>query len=534
MIRNILIYPIFTFSVLISQNFNYQEGDWFILQQPGAINTIAETPYLILIGTENGIYTQDKYTEEIIYDHGSSSDLPSKNIRFLLYDSNTDHYWAVHREGISFKSSISRYWRDLLYFTVNLTHYTDIDEIGFTNEAIWIKSGYDYLALDPFNGSLIKPEIYPEEHQISWASSRYGAGGNIDLYNYSFPMGWSVNYDIITDKNNSKITPTVLYENKFGSTWIGTEFGIMFYGKTSSLNPYFLGLPQSHITEIFLDNHQNWWFADSRYRRSELFSSLPSRFLEDGIPFLTRWDEVENNWYYYYSNESVSISNTDINCIERVEDTVYFGTMNGLLILNLIDRSWDHLYRGLSDKAIWDLAVFDNSVYVATAKGINEISTIQPSIIPDTENWFKDVQGEEIYQLEVLDSNLYIASESGFQTVNLTSGRWDLLSEKYIRKFHLNDGATLAWDGQIWKILIDKEDRRVYPRGYDFTFSGDFVWVLEKKQAVLYNSQTDEKWIYNRNDGIPGKNIYTIDCDENWVWFGTDAGAAYFRWSNYH
>lgn len=535
MIRETSILLMVTISIILGQNFNYQQGDWFILRNPGAINTIAETPYTILIGTEQGLYTQDKFTEEIKFDFESSRNLTSKNIYHIMYDPNTDYYWVVHKNGICYKSSISRFWRDLLFFTINHSRYTDIDDIGYTRDAVWIKSGLDLIALDPFNGSPIQTDIMPDENMILWGFSRYGnKGNNLDLYNYSYPRGWSVNYDIISDQNNNKVSPTVIYENKYGSTWIGTETGILLYGKSSSLKPHFLGLPQSHITEIYLDSQKTWWFADSRYKRSEFYSSLSSKFLQDAVPFLTQWDEEENLWNYYYSNESVSISSTDVNCINRIGNTVYIGTMNGLLILNLIDRSWEHLYRGLADKAVWDMAIYDNSLYIATARGINEISTISPTIIPDTDDWFKPVKGEEVYQLEIVDSVLFVASESGLNSVNLVTGEWENLSEKFIRKFKLNDGKKLGWDGQIWEITTDENEKRIYPRGLDFAFSGDFVWVLEKKQAVLYNSRTGGKWVYTQDDGIPGRNIYTIDCDENWVWFGTDEGVAYYNWSNYH
>jgi len=271
-VRSINILLLFI-NVTTSQNFNYQEGDWFILQKAGAVNAIAETPYIVLFGTNNGIYTQDKFTEAIEYSYDLSKELSSNKIYHIIYNQYTDFYWVVHENGISFKSSISRYWREISFFSLNLSNHTDIDRIGYTRDAIWIKYGYQNIPLDPFNGSIIDLESSPLENFIFWGSNRFSnSSNNLDLSKYTFPRGWSINYNIINDQNNNQIIPTVIYENKFGTSWIGTENGILLYGKSYWLKPYSLGITNSNITEIYFDNKKQWWFSDSRYNRYEIYS----------------------------------------------------------------------------------------------------------------------------------------------------------------------------------------------------------------------------------------------------------------------
>jgi hypothetical protein len=96
-----LIFNIVVFSthLIISQNFNYQEGDWLIFTQSGSINSITETAENILFGTDNGIYKQNRYNKEIIFDFYNSQELVSKKIHHILYDKNTDYYWVVHDLG---------------------------------------------------------------------------------------------------------------------------------------------------------------------------------------------------------------------------------------------------------------------------------------------------------------------------------------------------------------------------------------------------------------------------------------------------
>ena len=89
---------------------------------------------------------------------------------------------------------------------------------------------------------------------------------------------------------------------------------------------------------------------------------------------------------------------TDINTIFRLGSTVYFGTMFGLLYLDLLTEEWDIINNdhGLNDAAIWDIMEYDNSLYVATAKGINEISIINHSVIPN-----KDDSYNSLYKLNL-------------------------------------------------------------------------------------------------------------------------------------
>ena len=131
-----------------SQNFKYKPDDWFIIQNTSSINTITETPYLILIGTDSGIYSHKKNTKDIFYDQMLTSDLSDKKIYFILYDENTDYYWVVHSLGISFKSSISTYWREKSFYSINLSFASDITGLVFNNEAIWIKEENNLISID--------------------------------------------------------------------------------------------------------------------------------------------------------------------------------------------------------------------------------------------------------------------------------------------------------------------------------------------------------------------------------------------------
>ena len=119
-------------------------------------------------------------------------------------------------------------------------------------------------------------------------------------------------------------------------------------------------------------------------------------------------------------DESIVIEHTDVNCILRIGSTMYFGTMYGLLYLDLYNRDWNLIdeTNGLNDSAVWDLLEYEGSILVATANGMNEVSIVNQSIIPDRSNRFEGLARFNIYELEADSQYLYLASDAGLLQLN--------------------------------------------------------------------------------------------------------------------
>ena len=67
-----------------------------------------------------------------------------------------------------------------------------------------------------------------------------------------------------------------------------------------------------------------------------------------------------------------------------------------------------------------------------------------------------------------------------------------------------------------------------------FDMHDSFIWSSNGMQVTLIDTLTSRSWNYGMEDGIPGNKIYGVNCDENWVWFLTNKGVAYYNWSRYH
>ena len=62
---------------------------------------------------------------------------------------------------------------------------------------------------------------------------------------------------------------------------------------------------------------------------------------------------------------------------------LYLGTMDGLVVLDINTEKWEDidLTNLLKDPAVWDMVFYNNSIFIATAKGINEVSSIHYKLI---------------------------------------------------------------------------------------------------------------------------------------------------------
>ena len=136
-IKFILI--LFTSLLYSISNFFYNEEDWYILKNPGQIQSITDDSYRVYFGTLNGIFVYDKMSEELIYDQYLSKDLPSKNVKHIYYDHNTNHIWIVHDQGVSYKPLASFSYSELS--TPDLINYglSVIDDIGSSSSYIWLR-----------------------------------------------------------------------------------------------------------------------------------------------------------------------------------------------------------------------------------------------------------------------------------------------------------------------------------------------------------------------------------------------------------
>ena len=129
----------------------------------------------------------------------------------------------------------------------------------------------------------------------------------------------------------------------------------------------------------------NWWFGDSQFLRTGIKRNRQN-FKKNTYDLLAKWNENEDAWKYIKTDLSTLIQNIDVNDILSINDIVYIATMEGLLIFDEFNSEWMKIDIELYDAAIWDIEYHDNSIYIATAQGFDEISGISYQIIKNEDS----------------------------------------------------------------------------------------------------------------------------------------------------
>ena len=535
-----IIILVFVASTLQAQNFRYVPEDWYIITKPGAITAISEDNFHLYFATENGVYRYNKSSEDFQYDYSFSVQLEFPEITHFYFDDNRGYFWIVHREGVSYKSSVSSIWREMSLMNSGIYSYYAIDDIGSSSEYFWIRSGDRLYPFDPFSAMPAQwNEAMNEADFIEWGHSRNGVSGNkIEISSYIIEDDWTVGLHKITHKDGREMEVTVYMEDDNGNQWFGTDAGYILKGWRSSyrLELITVGLPFEHVTEAYHDSEGSWWFADSHFKRTGRQSLFDGLYQSGHTPFMSQWYEPNNHWTYYLSNESVVIKHMDINSILRIGNTMYFGTMFGLLYLDLYNRDWNLIDEasGLNDEAVWDMIKHDGSIYVATARGVNEISIVNHSIIPDRNKRFEELIRFNIFDMEADSQYLYLASDVGLLQLDWEDGKIKTLSKKYYKKIHLEGKNITGTDGILWAIKAVDDEQYITSNVHNFDICGSYVWSSFGGEATLLDTLTAQTWKYDSQDGIPGDKIYDVNCDEEWVWFSTNKGVAFYNWSRYH
>ena len=535
-----LFYFIFFPGLIYCQNFRYNPEDWYILKRPGSINAISEDNYNVYFAADNGVFRYNKSAEDYTYDYSFSVELDFPEIRHMIYDSFRDYFWIVHSKGISFKSSISSIWRDISFSDFGIFSYYEIDDIGVSPDFIWIRSINELHPFDPFSSKSANWNDAKEDIDfIKWGFSQFGkAGETVDISPYSIDDKWSIGLKNISHKDGREMNAIVYMEDDEGNLWFGTNEGYILKGwkYSSRLEVITIGLPFDHVTTAYYDQVGNWWFADNHFKRTGNFSSIRESYNMQYIPFISQWNELENLWTHYTPEESILIQNTDINSILRVGSVMYFSTMNGLLYLDLFNQEWNiiNTTHGLYDSAVWDMIERKGSIYLATANGINEISIANHNVVPDTEKRFEILSKSSIYHMVADSEFLYLATNHGLGKMSWKDGEIVNLSKKIFHKIKFTEEGVFGTDENLWFINDDVEEKYIISNIHDFDICGSYIWASKRDNIILFDLVDSWQWEYGLIDGIPGEKIYGINCDEDWVWFLTNQGVAFYNWGNYH
>ena len=524
---------IILFSVVSALNFD--PDDWYVIKKMGSISSITEDDFSVYILANNGIFTINKPSGDIEYNVELSDKFYDPQI--IYYDHYSDYFWLITRNEIYVKSSVSSYWRNLNYTDLGFDFRRTIYDIGSSPSYMWIDVGTQILPVYAFGAKISDNKEIDESEidLIKWGHYSNGRSGeSLDISPYVIMDDWNIGLNIINNIDGRKIHPTVLMQDSDNDIWIGSKEGILLKGWESSqrLEIIETGPHSDYITTFFNDENGNWWFADSPFMRTG--KHLNQNF--SNYNTLSHWSEFNNEWNY---NKIESIYNgrpVDIHDIFSIDHMTYLTSSYGLVIIDRSENEWNILNQnnGLKDEVLWNLDLYENSLYIATKYGISEVSIVSNTVIPNKDNWIEKFDNIEIYDIETDSVYFYISSADGLFKISHESEKIKKISTRKFKKIQIIDERIWGLEYSLWWIDVEGNEFK-YENGItDFFIHEDFVWSTNGSEINLSNSATYQEWDIPLERGMKDAHIYSLSCDDEWVWFLTNNGIIFYNWTRYN
>ncbi|MBC8311018.1 MAG: hypothetical protein H8E72_01825 [Candidatus Marinimicrobia bacterium] len=501
----------------------------------GSISSITEDSHSIYILADNGIFTVDKSSGDIEYSIELSDNF--HNPQIIYYDEYSDYFWLITQNEIYIKSSVGFYWKSVYYSDLGFDFRRTIYDIGSSPSYIWLDMGTQIIPVYPIGIKISdNKEIDESEiNLINWGHYSQGRSGELlDISQYIMMDDWNVGLKYIKDSDGNKIHPTVKLEDSNGEIWIGTKEGILLKGWIYSqrLEILLTGPDSYSVTVSIKDNQGNWWFGDSPFKRKR--KKYDSKFSHNRH-ILSHWYEYENKWNYMEALDGEGVS-FDIHNIQKVGPTLYISTLDGLLIYDYLQDELEELRQkhGLKDDVLWDLSLYKKSLYIATKFGISEVSTVSNTVIPNKDNWIEKFDNIEIYDIETDSVYFYVSSANGLFKISHENEGIKKISSRKFKKIQIMDEIIWGLDFSLWWIDIEGNDFKHEDEITDFFIYEDFVWATNGSEINLSNSATYQEWNIPLERGMEGAHIYSLSCDDEWVWFLTNKGIIFYNWTTYN
>ena len=187
---------------------------------------------------------------------------------------------------------------------------------------------------------------------------------------------------------------------------------------------------------------------------------------------------------------------------------------------------------GLASNSIKDIDYYNGILYIATSMGLTTLSVDISYPIKS----FEMLRNKDIYDICIFEKDLYILSSVGLFYLNILSEKIEQLSgRKFSNIENSSDRIMLSNNNGLFVLNKGKPQLLTrFDKIKNFSICNDYVWINTGDAAIIYNSIFNTKLRYNNNDGIAGKLIKNIDCNDSWVWFATNHGLSFYNWSQFH
>ena len=525
---------------LISQvNTRHDPFDWVLFAKPGAIRSFSEGLSYIYIATETaGVFRYSLYGNQFEYPITRAQGLSSNRVNAIHFDKRTGILWVATDKSIDYSYNGEGNWISRSLENYNLLSGVRIEQIGSSNNYLWILAGSSYLKLDRTSGVFLGTFSFPDEMEIKWSSGLVKYSSVVDdiLMDYTVMDGWLLNLNTFISPKGKSVSITTIFSGNNNTIWVGTDAGIIFQGDPymKSFYPIKYGLSNSDV-QTFTHSFPSWVGGRNHSRD------------EGSLSFV----DPDNAYFEWYEAESIiNVNNLDIyeNC--TVNNEYWFGSDNSIIVYDSKRDFWRTLdaTRGVPFGQVRFLEPDTNFIWAASNYEMEKINI--------------KTKRSESTRLSNNFSNSYINGLSLMNNYLWISTQYKLLC------YNTNSDVIVPFN-YIGNVDAIKDRIDVITKFYDVFFDGLKLYVATNQGIIAYNNVNStwelitESTIYNNkfvkiiyvykdqlfivmdnslirlrmNEGFYKKydyqfigSINDIYVENNDVWLATNNGLIQFKW----
>ena len=526
-------------TLLCQINSRHDPFDWVIYRKPGTIKSFTEGLSYIYIATESaGIFRYSFYGNQFEYPITRAQGLSSNRVNAIHFDKITGILWVATDKTIDYSYNAEGNWISRSLENYNLLSGVTIEQIGSSNNYLWILAGPSYLKLDRTSGVFLGSFTFPDEMEIEWSSGPMKYSNSVDdvLMDYTVMDGWLLNLNSFISPKGKNVYISTIYSSDNNTIWVGTDAGIIFQGDPymKSFYPIKYGLSNTDV-QTFIHSFPSW---------------LGGRNYPDDEGSLSLVDPYNAYFDWYEGEFLINVNHLDIyeNCI--VNNEYWFGGVSSIIVYDSKRDFWrtldaskgipygqirflepdtnfiwaasnyeiekiniktkrsesTGLNKSLSNSYINDISLINNYLWVSTEYKLLCYNTDSEVIVPfdyvGNTNSIKDRIDviTKFYAVFYDGIKLYVATNQGIIAYNNVNSTWELITESTI------------YNNKVVKIIY------VYNKQLFIVTDNSLIRLKMNKG---FYKKYDYQFIGTIND---------IFVENNHVWLATNNGLIQFKW----
>ncbi len=483
---------------------HYALDDWISYLESTHITSIAVGTDYIYFGTfGGGILRYQLYQNYWDYPFTTSNGLSNNFIKEVRYDSRTGYLWAFTRDDTCVFKPAEEEW----YCSSRAHFWNEVPPP--TNP--------------PNNGGTIRYNVFYPEEYLSLLPQFFANG------NYTITGEWRVMDDYFDEYPIRGFLKDHWERIWFVIEGLGVGVGNMF-SQRMDIVPFGL----THIAPRVL-----------RFQNNDLWiggEPLPG----PGRPGIVHWRDQDGGWEYFRARWLAYLPSDNVFDIAVTGDSVWFATDYGLSLYDKREDRWRNftMKHGLSSMELTDLALWNNTLLIATRNGLNLLPLDSTKI---KRAKAKNVRLATIYQIGVQGDTIWIGTNRGIFYSTTPLGKWVAVSAKTAVQ-DVPVTAVEVFGKEVWfaspggVFWLDTRTQRwegfpqlglELPGPFtDLAVNEKSVWVSTDQGLLKYDRERKYWRLFTIADGLLNNVCRRLLLDGDYLWIATYRGICQFYWNN--